>query len=73
MDQVRITGTHMPQLLRLPGNYELWTDALKKTEAEAAAVGEQISTSFIAKNVKAKEQAEVRRRSGRCITGGEDH
>jgi hypothetical protein len=34
---------------------------------------EEISTSFISKNVKAKEQAEVRRRSGRCITGGEDH
>jgi hypothetical protein len=63
----------MPQLLRLPGNYDLWQDAISKTAVEARATGEAISTRFIAANVKAKEQAEVRRRTGRCITGGEDH
>jgi hypothetical protein len=63
----------LPELLRLPGNYELWQNALKQTAAGAGAVGEEISTRFLSANVKAKEQAEVRRRSGRCITGGEDH
>jgi hypothetical protein len=63
----------MPELLRLPGNYERWKDALNKTEAEAAAVGEDLATKFVSTNVTAKEQAGIRRRAGRCITGGEDH
>jgi len=63
----------LPQLLRLPGNYELWHDALTKSGAEARTVGEAMATRFISANVKAKEQAEIRRRTGRCITGGEDH
>ncbi len=63
----------LPELLRLPGNYDVWKDALKKTDAEASAVGEQLAERFIAANVRAKEQAEVRRRTGRCITGGQDH
>jgi hypothetical protein len=56
------TMEFMPKFLRLPGFYKKFMASIYGSDAQAYAAGEELTGTWLKKNVTAKEQYEIRKK-----------